>query len=175
MFPAPFAGVTVVAFLAARWRGGDLTQLRQWGLAAGSVWQSLGRGRTGAAHELDKSLGACYALLQHVALARVAGVSEARIQAVQQRVLDGELLSAEEFLALEVTDALLQNPRIPNSVFARLQVRFSVREIVEPLLLVGWYRAIGGLMGTLELDPELDPVALAEQSLAMLHDRAARP
>ena len=114
-------------------------------------------------------------MLQHVALARVAGVSEARIQAVQQRVLDGELLSAEEFLALEVTDALLQNPRIPNSVFARLQVRFSVREIVEPLLLVGWYRAIGGLMGTLELDPELDPVALAEQSLAMLHDRAARP
>src|SRR6516165_11143136 len=33
VFTALFAGVTVLGFLAARWRRGDLNQLNEWGLA----------------------------------------------------------------------------------------------------------------------------------------------
>src|SRR5215467_12201623 len=33
VFAALFAGVTVLGFLAARWRRGDLSQLQEWGLA----------------------------------------------------------------------------------------------------------------------------------------------
>lgn len=36
VFIAFFVLVTVIGFFAARWKRGDLTQLHEWGLVAGS-------------------------------------------------------------------------------------------------------------------------------------------
>jgi hypothetical protein len=46
--------------------------------------------------------------------------------------------------------------------------QFSSREMVELLLVVGWYWTVGRLMTTLDIEPD---AALGAQSLQMLREQ----
>jgi hypothetical protein len=49
-----------------------------------------------------------------------------------------------------------------------MRSHFSSREIVELLLVMGWYWSVGRLMTTLDLEPD---AALGTQALEMLREQ----
>jgi len=57
----------------------------------------------------------------------------------------------------------MQTPRISDALFERMRRLFSSREIVESLLVVGWYWTVGRLMTTLDIEP--DPVLWNKHAL----------
>jgi len=106
-----------------------------------------------------------YAWVQHAALAQRLGVSEEHITALQQGRIDGEPFTRKEHLVLAFAGEVMQTPRVSDALFEQMHRLFSSREIVELLLVVGWYLAIGRLMTTLDIEPE---PAFTTQTLEML-------
>jgi alkylhydroperoxidase family enzyme len=95
-----------------------------------------------------------YAWVQHAAIAGAVGVSDVQIAALQQGEVRAGLFTDRERAALAFTDAILDGPRISDDTFAQAREQFPPREVVELLLTVGYFRMIGSLMTTLEIEPE---------------------
>ena len=112
-----------------------------------------------------------YAWVQHVALAHLVGVSDEQITALQQGKIEGEHFTTKEQLVLAFTDEVTQTPRISDALFEQMCRLFSSREIVELLLVVGWYWMAGRIMTTLDLEP--DP-ALGTQAIEMLRNKRSQ-
>lgn len=104
-----------------------------------------------------------YAWVQHVALAHLVGVSDEQITALQRGELEGEHFTTKEQLVLAFADEVIQTPRLSDALFERMRSVFSSREIVELLLVVGWYWTVGRLMTTLDIEP--DPALWNKQAL----------
>ena len=113
-----------------------------------------------------------YAWVQHVALAHLVGVSDAHIAALQQESGAGELFTTKEQLALLFVDEVLQTPRLSDPLFERMRHLFSPREIIELLLVIGWYWTACRVMTTLDLEPDS---ALGIQALEMLRNTRSQP
>ena len=112
-----------------------------------------------------------YAWTQHVVLAQLAGVSDEHIAALQQGEAEGEHFTPREQLMLAFVDEVLQTPRLSDALFEHMRRQFSCREIVELLLVVGWYWTVGRLMTTLDIEPD---AALGTQALQMLREHNER-
>lgn len=112
-----------------------------------------------------------YAWTQHVVLAQLVGVSDEQIAALQQGEGESEHFTAREQLALAFVDEVIQTPQLSDALFERMRRLFSSREIVELLLVVGWYWTVGRLMTTLDIEPD---AALGTQALEMLRDKRAQ-
>ncbi|MGO8949618.1 MAG: carboxymuconolactone decarboxylase family protein [Ktedonobacterales bacterium] len=97
---------------------------------------------------------AWYVWSQQVALARMFGVRDEEILAVQARDIPEDILTGAELLALAFTTEVLRTTHVSDTLFEVMRTRFSEREIVELLLVIGWYWAAGRLTTTLELEPE---------------------
>ena len=119
------------------------------------------------AHRIE----AQYAWVQHVALAHIVGVSDEQITALQQGRIEGEHFTTKEQLVLTFADEVIRTPRVSDALFEQMYRLFSPREIVELLLVIGWYWTAGRIMTTLDLEP--DP-ALGIQALEMLRDKRAQ-
>lgn len=98
-----------------------------------------------------------YEWVQHVAIARAAGVREEQIAALERGDLAARCFDADERLLLEFTDDVVRDGRPPRERFAALAARLSHRELVELVLAIGFYLALARLMTTFEID--LDPPA----------------
>ena len=109
-----------------------------------------------------------YAWTQHVVLAQLAGVSDEQIAALQQGEAEGEQFTTKEQLALAFAGEVMQTPRLSDALFEQVRRLFSSREIVELLLVVGWYWTVGRLMTTLDIEPD---TALGTQALQMLREQ----
>jgi hypothetical protein len=68
-------------------------------------------------------------------------------------------------LGIPLTGPLMQIPRPSDALFEQMRRLFSSREIVELLLVVGWYWMVGRLTTTLNIEPD---AALGMQALEML-------
>jgi alkylhydroperoxidase family enzyme len=110
-----------------------------------------------------------YAWIQHAAIARAVGVSETLILALERGEVSSALFTDRERVALAFVDEILDGPRVSDDTFAAVRGRFSSREVVELLLTVGYFRMIGSLLTT--LDVELD-AAWAAQALEREHATA---
>ena len=106
---------------------------------------------------------------QHIAIARAIGLSDAQTAALARGEAPAELFSARERVVLAFTDELLDRPRVSDRTFAQVRNWFSSREVVELLITVGYFRMIGALLTT--LDVELDPPR-AEELLELACDAA---
>jgi alkylhydroperoxidase family enzyme len=104
-----------------------------------------------------------YARVQHAAIALAVGVSDAQIAVLERGEIPAGLLTDQERTALAFVDEILDGPHVSDGTFARVREQFSPREVVELLLTVGYFRMIGSLLTTLDI--ELDP-AWAAQALA---------
>ncbi len=113
-----------------------------------------------------------YAWTQHVALAQLAGVSDEQIAALQQGEEESEHFTTKEQLVLAFADEVLQTPRLSDALFEGMRRLFSPREIVELLLVVGWYWMVGRLMTTLDIEP--DPALWNKHALEMLREQNER-
>ena len=109
-----------------------------------------------------------YAWTQHVVLAQLAGVSDEQIAVLQQGEAGGAHFTAKEHLALAFADAVIETPRLSDDLFEQVHRQFSSREIVELLLVVGWYWTVGHLITTLDIEPD---IALGAQALQMLREQ----
>jgi alkylhydroperoxidase family enzyme len=113
-----------------------------------------------------------YAWVQHVALAQLVGVSDEQITSLQQGEAESEHFTTKEQLVLTFADEVMQTPRLSDALFEQMRSHFSSREIVELLLVVGWYWTVSRLMTTLDIEP--DP-ALGTQALEMLREQNHAP
>jgi alkylhydroperoxidase family enzyme len=119
-----------------------------------------------------------YLLVQHRPLARIAGLTDQQISAAGQPGFDNGCYWSESGCfthvqrhVLAFTDAVVAGPRISDGLFERIRNVLTPREIVELLLLIGWYWTACRLTTTLEIEPEHP---LGHGVLAMLEFEQAK-
>jgi len=101
------------------------------------------------------SLTGCeYEWAQHSALAREVGVTEEQIAAVRRGETDAPILNGTEKLVLRFATEAHSRVRVSDETFAEARERFSPREIVELLLVVGFYEAMARVMRSTDLPVE---------------------
>ena len=95
-----------------------------------------------------------YAWVQHVTIARSIGVSDEQISALEGPDVANGPFSLREQILLAFTDEVLDGSAVSDFTFAQAREEFSFRELVELLLTIGYFRMIGPMLATLEVDPE---------------------
>jgi alkylhydroperoxidase family enzyme len=91
--------------------------------------------------------GAEYEWVQHEAIGRAVGMTDAQVEAC--RTGDpGDLV-------LRFTEEVVRDATPSDATFAAMTERFSAQEIVELLLVIGQYMALARLMATAQID--IDP------------------
>lgn len=95
-----------------------------------------------------------YAWSQHAAIARAIGVSEAQIAALEEGEKPTDLFEDRERTAFAFADEAVDSAGCTNDTFALVREMFSSRQVVELLLLIGYFRMICSLMTTLEVEVE---------------------
>lgn len=95
--------------------------------------------------------GAEYEWVQHEAIAREIGVESARIAAARYEAA----AEADDALVLSLTEQLVLCAMPDDETFAACAARFSSREIVELILVIGQYTMQGRLMATARIDIDL--------------------
>ncbi len=95
-----------------------------------------------------------YEWVQHVPMARAAGVGEPQVEALRRGEIDPVCFDPVERLVLRfVTEVVRDGGAAPT--LAALARHFSTRAIVELVLTVGFYTMLAQLMATAAID--LDP------------------
>src|SRR3954447_1327440 len=93
-----------------------------------------------------------YEWIQHVAIGRAVGVTDAQIAALERGALDDDAFDAAQRALLRFTTAAMQTPRPSDEDFAAVREHYSPREIVELLLVAGAYAMLARIMTSLDLD-----------------------
>ena len=106
--------------------------------------------------------GSTYEVHQHRIVGRDCGMTEAQIVAVPVGA-ESPVFDAKQKLAIRVTDEVLANVRMSPETFAEAEAAFSHRELVELLVVVGFYNMIAGLLENLEV--EIEPDGLVDNPL----------
>ena len=105
-----------------------------------------------------REIRAQYEFSSHARLAREAGVSEDKIQAIARGTAP-EGLSGDEELLVRYTQELLRDHKISDASFNAVLERFGVQGTVELTVLIGHYTLAGQFMAAfdVELSPDMTP------------------
>ena len=100
-----------------------------------------------------------YEWIQHVAIAKQVGASDAQIAALAgedpptgQDAGAPSPFDERQRAAVEFADVVVHSPRVADELFERVRAHFSEREIVELLLAIGDYLMLARVMTVLEVD-----------------------
>jgi len=96
-----------------------------------------------------------YAWVQHAAIAKTAGVSDAQIAALERSEIALDLFNVRERVTFAFAVEVVDQASAKEDTFAAMRRMFSPCELLELLLLIGCFRMISGVMTT--LDVEVDP------------------
>jgi 4-carboxymuconolactone decarboxylase len=94
--------------------------------------------------------GAEYEWIQHEAIGRAVGMTDAQIEACRSGDLDD--------LVLRFTEEVVRDASPSDATFSAMAERFSPREIVELILVIGQYMMLARLMATAQIDLD-EPIA----------------
>jgi len=130
--------------------------------------QLSGRWREMAILHVARVSGARYEWVQHVPIARAAGVTAAQIAALEAGNLTAGCFDARDQLVLRFADELIRQVRVSDATFERTRAAFSPREIVELILAVGYYMMIARLLETTAVDLEADAGTAVVDALAKM-------
>ncbi len=97
-----------------------------------------------------------YEWVQHVPIAKAAGVTAAQIAALAAGHVTADCFAARDQLVLRFTDELVRDVRASDRTFAEMARQFPPREIIELILAVGYYMLIARLLETTAVDLEED-------------------
>ena len=87
--------------------------------------------------------GAEYEWGVHIAaFAEAAGISAAQNTAIADPAANDEALTASDRLLVQLVDELHDGGSIGDALWAELAARWSAQQLVELLVLAGWYHAI---------------------------------
>jgi 4-carboxymuconolactone decarboxylase len=93
-----------------------------------------------------------YEWAQHEAIARLVGVPDDKIAAVDRGEVAGDPLDTREQLALELVGHVLHEGAPPHDLVQRGGRELGRAALIELLLLAGYYAMLGGVMRAVELD-----------------------
>jgi len=105
--------------------------------------------------QVAKQAEAEYEWVQHVSIAKIAGVTDEQISLIEQGSIEAEAFDPRMKLVLHTAREVVAGPFLPEKTFAALRESFTPRQIVELLLTIGHYLMLGRIMTTLKID--LDP------------------
>ena len=97
--------------------------------------------------------GAAYEIQQHEGISRKLGMSEALITAIHEGP-SADTLDADQRMVLAFTDDVVLNVRASDATFEPIRARFSLCELEELLLTIGYYMMVSRFLETLDVDLE---------------------
>lgn len=98
--------------------------------------------------------GAEYEWVQHAAILVEVGGTQEQLDAIERGDLDADVLGADGQLVVRFTTQVVRDVAPDEETFAAMTARFSPREIVHLLLLIGQYMMLGRIMATAQIDLE---------------------
>jgi 4-carboxymuconolactone decarboxylase len=90
-----------------------------------------------------------YEFEAHAPIARAAGLSDAKIQALNSNALDA--FDARELLVLEYCDAMTQNIHVPDALYTRIKQAFDETGIVELTATIAAYNMVSRFLEALHV------------------------
>jgi alkylhydroperoxidase family enzyme len=102
----------------------------------------------------SRLVDSAYEWMHHVEVARMVGISDDQINAIDVDRLEG-FFEGSDLLVLRAVPYILEHRRSDDAVFDALEQALSLRELVELHLVVGLYATIAGVVT--DFDVELDP------------------
>ncbi len=93
-----------------------------------------------------------YEWAQHAALARLVGVPEEQVGAIEQGREEADIFNPVEHLVLSTAKALLTSARLDDERWNRLVAVFNPRQVVELCLVVGFYSMLARVLETTGVD-----------------------
>lgn len=106
--------------------------------------------------------GADYEWVQHEQVTLDVGGTREQLEAIRRGELDAAVLGPDGQLVLRFTTQVVRDASPDEETFAAMSARFSPREIVHLLLVIGQYMMLARIMATtqLDLDPSVGAAAL---------------
>jgi 4-carboxymuconolactone decarboxylase len=103
-----------------------------------------------------------YEFAQHAPLALRAGVTEDEVEGLTRR-LDATAWTTGDLALLRFVDELLEHDTVDDASWEVMAARFEQSQLLELVLLIGYYRMIAGyLRGVrVEVEPALEPPDVA--------------
>jgi AhpD family alkylhydroperoxidase len=107
--------------------------------------------------------GTEYEWVQHESIGRRAGVRDDQLAALAAGQCEGPAFDARESLALQIVAGVLGSGTPAAELITRGEAELGRAELLELLLIAGYYAMLGGLMRAvrLDVDPPPDPDKLA--------------
>jgi 4-carboxymuconolactone decarboxylase len=120
--------------------------------------------------------GAEYEWVQHAAVTLAVGGTQEQLDAIERHDLDAVVLGDDGRLVVRFTTQVVRDAAPDEETFAAITARFTPREIMHLLLVIGQYMMVGRIMATtrLDLEPALAGELLENASEAKAW-RAAKP
>jgi 4-carboxymuconolactone decarboxylase len=116
--------------------------------------------------------GADYEWVQHAQVTLDVGGTQEQIDAIERGELRSAVLGADGQLVVRFTTQVVSDASPDEETFAAMTDRFTPRQIMHLLLVIGQYMMLGRIMATTQID--LDPtvgVAALQRSDQALGDR----
>jgi AhpD family alkylhydroperoxidase len=120
-----------------------------------SLWNDAAlsaRHRELAILRVARLLDCDYEWMHHVEVARMVGIDEAGIDALDRG--DVAAFADADRLVLDAVPVLLDRRRTDDALFDALDAALTTRGVVELHLVVGVYAAIAGIVADLDVDPD---------------------
>ena len=92
-----------------------------------------------------------YEWMHHVEVARMVGITEDELAAIDAGDLDAAPFPAGDRLLLEAVPGILARRRSDDAAFTALREHLSLREVVELHLVVGLYASIAAVVADLDV------------------------
>lgn len=103
--------------------------------------------------------GSAYEWEQHVSISQAAGVREDQFIAIaEQRLDDAQAFTQPERVLLNFGKTILEHSKASAVVFKHTLEHFSVTELADAMIVIGFYRMLSGFIQTFKLpnDPQED-------------------
>jgi len=99
-------------------------------------------------------VGSDYEWMHHVEVARMVGIGDDEIAAIDADDLGAAGFAADDRLLLEAVPDLLARRRTDDAAFAALRDAIGLRQLVELHLVVGLYATIAAVVADLDVEPD---------------------
>jgi 4-carboxymuconolactone decarboxylase len=96
--------------------------------------------------------GADYEWVQHAQITLDVGGTEAQLDAIRRGELDAAVLGEDGRLVVRFTSQVVRDVTPDEETFAAMTARFTPRQIVHLLLVIGQYMMLGRIMATTQID-----------------------
>src|SRR5580704_9508551 len=108
--------------------------------------------------------GAEYEWAQHVPILLAVGGSDAQVAALAADELEADALGDDGRLVVRFTTQVVRDATPDEETFAAMTARFTPREIMHLLLVIGQYMMLGRIMATTQIDLDSSVGAAALQA-----------